>query len=271
MIKPNWNEQARRKYMEAWSEDNSIGNPPWDKFHQASKYGLSQCATPPTPQHLRNMGAPLMNLRHHGYSDEFLDWYRDLKRTPIDAMEMFKWHNRDRVDYIKFESTLYTNDERTVLVIGAGKSITPEVVIGIDYWKYDIIIIAPPMARIYSELGILQMDNVYVVDGEKERAGFLWVFDSIMGQVQLIATDEKCIEVDWPLKELVLYDERGGNWPRSSGAVALKMALEYFKASRVDAYGFDLSGSYSVFEDETFEYLDDERVHRYKTLTEEYE
>lgn len=136
-----------------------------------------------------------------------------------------------------------------VLVVGAGSSLTPEKFKEIRLDNYDAILLTMPIVDILSHLQ--DRENVYVVDGEYFNFGDHFYKPS---DTRLICRREKDLG-DENFRSTTFFHSE--NFPKSTGAIALKVALEYMgEEANVDYIGIDNTGPCLQYKKETDEILE---------------
>lgn len=143
----------------------------------------------------------------------------------------------------------------SVLVIGAGPSVTQEVLDRALAIPHDAVLVTLPMARACRE--ILERPGVYVVDAERDHWITPHYYLDMKDKVRLICRRDKYMQNDWVFREYWVY---GRDQPTTTGAIALYVALDEMQAKRVDVIGVDLSHGFVQFKHETEPWL--KRAHK---------
>lgn len=135
-----------------------------------------------------------------------------------------------------------------VLVVGAGSSLTPEKLNEIPLDNYDAILLTFPIVDILSHLQ--DRKNVYVVDGEYFNLGDHFYKPE---DTRLICRRGKDLGAE-KFKSTTFFHSK--NLPKSTGAIALKVALEYMGGTEVEYIGIDNTGDCLKYKKETDEILE---------------
>lgn len=159
---------------------------------------------------------------------------------------------------------------KKILVVGAGPSLTTAVAEAIDYSDYDAILLTLPVVKSFKHL--LGRPGVYVVDAELEQFICPWFYgEELYPHIRMLCATQKIILPEWHFKELYMWTRNEGEyhpwqleyWPRTSGAAALRIAVEVMQAEVIDHIGIDLSGAYKAWINETNQWLAQPGVQRW--------
>ena len=186
--------------------------------------------------------------------------------SPVTA----EWVMENRVSNLAhFDNSRLPRAERA-LVIGAGPSVTGEVLGEIPWYTwYDAILITYPMAEMF-KTSIMRHAEIFVVDGEFHDTTTHFYGD-FKECVWLICPWEKKLEKDWKFRATTFMMPEGEpnwekrarmspNYPKSTGAIALQVALEDMGGeTKVDVIGIDCTGDCQQYREETLRIIEKHR------------
>lgn len=160
-------------------------------------------------------------------------------------------------------------EAKRAIVVGAGKSVDYDLLGKICFKDYDVVLLTYPMANHFSYL--INFGHTFVVDGEFIETSIHY-YGKWMVSVRLICPWEKKLDIDWALKSVTFlspekafdldYNNRiATNYPKSTGAIALQVALEDMGGKTlVDVIGIDCNeGAYRQSKEETLAVINKHR------------
>lgn len=190
---------------------------------------------------------PEIDGPYKDYPEGWHHFYQRLKWNLPAYLEANKAYNLQFMTGPRIEQML---PYKRALVLGTGPSLdeVPDEVVR----NYDgAVIMCQPLVRHYAD--ILTKPNVFVADGEYEWFIVPYCYGEHSHKLQLICAIQHHLETTHPFRRIFYYDAEEG-WPRSSGALAMKVALDVMGADTEYA-GIDLTGNFEQFVDETTPYL----------------
>jgi len=160
---------------------------------------------------------------------------------------------------------------KRALVIGAGPSVTADLLISMDEdANYDAILVCYTMAEHFRMAIIRWPSQFYIVDGEFINTTTPF-YEDLICHTHLICPWEKPLKPEWEFRAVTfLMPEGEPNWekrarlspnyPKSIGAIALQVALEDMGGETiVDVIGIDCTGDSEMFKEETLRVIDRHR------------